>query len=160
MTTKNFDVKRVYEEWGCLGKATAGYLRPTSGPCAWIGRRVDNAAVPKVTRCYHAATKARTVPSASAQSEFNSLAEHWLSDTRYLSSIQQMVIHPAYQRIIGMGIAAIPLILHRLQKAPEQWFWALQSITGENPAREQDSGRMNRLRTAWLEWGKQRGYSW
>lgn len=35
--------------------------------------------------------------------EFNTLAEEWRAETRMLSFVTQKSMHPAYQRIIGMG---------------------------------------------------------
>jgi hypothetical protein len=43
--------------------------------------------------------------------------------------------HPAYQRIIEMGQPVMPLIFRELEREPDHWFWALQSITGENPVK-------------------------
>jgi hypothetical protein len=42
--------------------------------------------------------------------------------------------HPAYRRIIDMGRDTVPYILEDLvQNGPDDWFWALTTITGENP---------------------------
>ena len=43
--------------------------------------------------------------------KFYSLAEAWRQDVRVTSSLTEMILHPAYQRIIGMGFAAVPLHL-------------------------------------------------
>ena len=65
-------------------------------------------------------------------------------------------MHPAYQRIIGMGSDAVPLILRELQKRRGHWFWALHFITGEDPTRAGDD--VDQARDAWLAWGKSHGY--
>ncbi len=57
-----------------------------------------------------------------------------------------------------MGVVAIPLILRDLRQQPDHWFWALRSITGENPIQPKDRGRVVKMAEAWLEWGRQRGY--
>ena len=44
-----------------------------------------------------------------------------------------MVMHPSYQRIIGMGEDAIPLILNELDRQPDHWFWALHSLLALTP---------------------------
>src|SRR5437879_981508 len=62
--------------------------------------------------------------------KFADLAETWRRETGYFSFTQQRVLHPAYQRIIGMGWAAVPLILQELEHQPEHWSWALRAITG------------------------------
>ena len=66
--------------------------------------------------------------------------------------------HPAYQKIIGMGQEAIPLILQDLKATKAQWFWALRSIAGESPIRPQDRGDIDAMTDAWLAWGKRRRY--
>jgi len=45
----------------------------------------------------------------------------------------KLASHHAYQRIIGMGDQAIPLLLRELQREVDLWFWALEAITGEDP---------------------------
>jgi hypothetical protein len=67
-------------------------------------------------------------------------------------------MHPAYQQIIGMGEEAIPFILQELQKKTAHWFWALKSITGEDPVPSNQRGRMDQMRDAWLRWGNKQGY--
>lgn len=67
-------------------------------------------------------------------------------------------MHPAYQRIIGLGPIAIGLILRELQERPEQWFWALKALTGEDPVSPQSRGQVAAMTAAWLAWGQQRGY--
>ena len=63
-----------------------------------------------------------------------------------------------YQQIIGMGTAAVPLILEELQREPDQWFWALECITEENPVPPQDAGRVRAMAEAWVRWGIERGF--
>ncbi|NET62495.1 MAG: hypothetical protein F6K47_42285, partial [Symploca sp. SIO2E6] len=60
---------------------------------------------------------------------FKHLVQQWKAETRFLSSTHQMVLHPAYQQIIGMGEAAVPLLLRELEKKSGRWFWAIKSIT-------------------------------
>jgi hypothetical protein len=86
---------------------------------------------------------------------FAELAEAWRRETQFISFVQQRVVHPAYQRIIGMGWAAVPLILRELQRQPEHWLWALQAITGEEPAR--NASGLQAASEAWLRWGRERG---
>ncbi|HLP91243.1 MAG TPA: hypothetical protein VK184_22015 [Nostocaceae cyanobacterium] len=103
-------------------------------------------------------------PSFSIQSKieatFAALANQWLAETRGLSSTNQMCMHPAYQQIIGMGEAVIPLLLRELEKKSGQWFWALKSITREDPVPPEHRGKTKDMIKIWLEWGRQRGYKW
>ncbi len=63
-----------------------------------------------------------------------------------------------YQRIIGMGMPVVPLILEELRREPDQWFWALESITEQNPVSSDAVGKVRQMAQAWIEWGKQQGY--
>ena len=89
---------------------------------------------------------------------FERLARQWEEDTRFTSSITEMVLHPAYQQIIGMGPAALPLLLKALRKKPDHWFWALKVISGEDPTPPECAGRVSAMRDAWLSWGRDHGY--
>lgn len=93
-----------------------------------------------------------------AESQFHSLADQWRRETGMLSSINKMVMHPAYQRIIGMGAGAIVPILRELQRRPDHWFWALSAITGENPVPQECVGNLRQMADAWTDWGRKRGY--
>lgn len=87
--------------------------------------------------------------------EFENLADEWEQATDFESVVARKVMHPAYQRIIGMGHPAVPLILRRLKREPRQWFWALTSITGEDPAQGETTA--DGAAQAWLEWGRRQG---
>jgi hypothetical protein len=91
------------------------------------------------------------------QETFEALAERWREDTAVMSSVTQMSMHPAYQRIIGMGPKVVPLILRELEREPDHWFWALTFITGEDPVPPEDAGDIRRMTEAWLRLGRQRG---
>lgn len=89
---------------------------------------------------------------------FEQLAARWRAETRFSSSTTEIATHPAYQRIIGLGPAAIPLILAELGREPAHWFWALTALTGENPVAAEDSGRVPAMAAAWLKWGRENGW--
>lgn len=95
--------------------------------------------------------------TVTAQTRFPGLAEQWRKETKHLSASQQSAMHPAYQQIIGLGRAVIPLILLELRDKPERWFWALASISGENPVPEEERGNARAMRARWLDWGRMRG---
>jgi hypothetical protein len=80
----------------------------------------------------------------------------WRRESTWLATVQQMVLLPSYQRIIGMGPAVVPLLLGELKARPAHWFWALNAITREDPAAGID--RFSDAREAWLSWGRDRGY--
>ena len=89
------------------------------------------------------------------EAEFHSLVEQWKADTGASSLVQQQIQHPAYQRIIGMGPQAVPLILHEMRRRPDHWFWALHAITGEQPVTS--GATFGEATEAWLAWGRTRG---
>ncbi len=86
------------------------------------------------------------------------LKAEWEADTAHLSSVTEIAMHPAYQQIIGMGPIAIPLILSEMKRKPDHWFWALKSITGEDPVLDENRGQILQMTKAWLHWGIEQGY--
>jgi hypothetical protein len=58
------------------------------------------------------------VETSGLEDTFLALAAQW--ETGMLSLVQKMVMHPAYQRIIGMGQPVVPLILRELEQEPDQ----------------------------------------
>jgi hypothetical protein len=90
------------------------------------------------------------------QVTFTSLCQQWKRDTGRLSVLVKKVMHRAYQQIIGLGAPALPLILKELARADDHWFWALEAISRENPAR--DCTTFEDAANAWLRWGAERGF--
>ena len=91
---------------------------------------------------------------------FKELVREWKKEHHRGADVLEMVMHPAYQHIIGMGPSVIPFLLRELEQQPEHWFWALYAITGENPIPSESEGNISKMAEAWLEWGKQQGYQW
>ncbi len=102
-------------------------------------------------------TAAPTTQAKSVSERFARLAERWRKDTRFVSSIHEMVLHPAYQQIIGMGQEALPFILRELTHHPDHWFWALHSITGVDPVPVEDRGNLAAMTRHWLRWAQEQG---
>jgi hypothetical protein len=106
-----------------------------------------------------------TTPSAAprpapydVRQRFQQLAAEWKERSRHLSNTAQMAMLKPYQRIIGMGDRALPLILEELQREPDHWFWALEAITQANPVPPEAAGKVRQMAEAWIAWGKQHGY--
>jgi hypothetical protein len=95
-------------------------------------------------------------PYEDLRRTFVSLRDEWKAETSISSSTQDISMHPAYQRIIGLGRQAMPLLLRELQANPDQWFWALEAISRENPAGEDDD--FDTRAQKWIGWGRERGY--
>jgi hypothetical protein len=92
------------------------------------------------------------------EAEFSKLTAEWKAERTATSSTAEIVIHPAYQRIIGMGMPAVPLILRELNTELDHWFWALKAISGEDPIPAEHLGKMKQMAEDWLEWGRTKGY--
>ncbi len=99
-------------------------------------------------------TKNDLKPNGEINSElaekFYSLASQWQSDVEGMSSTAQMSQHPAYQEIIGMGTKVVPLLLRELKQNPLYWLLALSEITGENPIKPEQRGRVIQMAEAWI----------
>jgi hypothetical protein len=91
----------------------------------------------------------------SLRVEFDALSKKWQRETRHLPQIAKAIAHPSYLRIIGMGEAAVPLLLEALRDRPAPWFTALRAITNIEPARLGDNPAQ--AREAWLAWGVEEG---
>ena len=89
---------------------------------------------------------------------FYNLVEEWKQDIEFESSLTRMILHPAYQRIIGLGENALPLIFNELRQDPDYWFWALSAITGEDPLAPKDMGSLKKMTEAWLRWAETHNY--
>ncbi|MBM3764064.1 MAG: hypothetical protein FJW32_01615 [Acidobacteria bacterium] len=87
---------------------------------------------------------------------FQELANQWRKETRILSSIQAKIYHPCYPRIIGLGTPVLPLIFTDLRDNGGLWYWALECITGDNPAT--NATTLDEQKRAWLEYATAKGY--
>jgi hypothetical protein len=100
-----------------------------------------------------------SLPS-SVEEQFLGLAQQWRQERGPTSSTTQMAVCPSYQRIIGLGCAAVPFLLRELERQPDHWFWALKAITGADPVPAASRGRLGEMADCWLAWGREQGYSW
>jgi hypothetical protein len=99
-------------------------------------------------------------PSESVEERFRRLEARWTAETGYLSSCSDIVEHPAFREIIGLGKAVVPFLLRDLEERPRLWVWALPEITGENPVSPNEGGNIGKMSEAWLRWGRANGYQW
>ena len=44
-----------------------------------------------------------------------------------------------------------------MQRQPDDWFYALRAITGDNPVTNQIAGDVKKMTEAWVAWGRKRG---
>ena len=85
---------------------------------------------------------------------FAKLREEWRAGTRTEASLVTILMHPAYQRIIGLGMVVVPLIMEELSSELDHWHWALAAVTGEDPVPEDAAGDLEAIAAAWLSWWK------
>jgi hypothetical protein len=97
-----------------------------------------------------------SLPDVLTEDEFQELVEEWRADTRFLSSVSDKVIHPAYQRIMANGPSSLPMILSDMRREPDHWFWALYFIVGRDVAEGTET--IEAATAAWTKWGEERGY--
>lgn len=90
----------------------------------------------------------------SLPDKFRILVENWKRDSQYVSSTQEMANLKTYRQIIDIGREVLPLLLMELQRDPDYWFVALQELSGANPVRPDQLGRLNQMSNAWLQWGR------
>ena len=109
----------------------------------------------------------KTTKTEELEATFNELARIWRKETGFHSNDYFIVSHPAYQQIIEMGEAVLPLIFREMETSGGHWFWALRAITGANPEpppKKLPAGwvglDIKAIREVWLQWGREQGYQW
>src|SRR5881397_4365217 len=96
----------------------------------------------------------------SVETRFRRLERTWLDEIGYSSSPKELCSHWAFQEILGMGEAVVPLMLRDLEERPRLWVWALPKITGIDLAPPSDGGNIAVMSQLWLHWAKEHGYEW
>jgi hypothetical protein len=87
--------------------------------------------------------------------KFEKLANNWYEETCGFSSITKKITNFNYLKIIALGQAVVPLILHSLAQKPDHWFVALKALTDQDPVESGDN--FEQAVEAWLKWGKKEG---
>lgn len=98
------------------------------------------------------------VSQENNEERFYNLSATWKYEKTFISSIESIVLHPAYQQIIGMGSKVLPYIFKELNNSIDHWFWALKTITGQDPVSPSDRGDMEKMKLAWMNWATTNGY--
>ena len=89
---------------------------------------------------------------------FARLVVQWHHERGVTSSLSEMILCPSYLKIIGMGEAAIPLILAQMKEEkddPDHWSAALEAITGVDPVPEEAYGDTVKMAEAWFAWAEE-----
>lgn len=90
--------------------------------------------------------------------EFERLVNQIHKDTRFSSNMQTTFLHPDYQKIIGMGKVALPLIFENMKYNNPHVFWyhALRQITNEDPVDKKLWGNVRAMDDCWLKWWQEK----
>ncbi len=128
-------------------------LRPRAGSAVsderFVQRKIDRLAAEPDPR------------SRARDAKFERLVEDWKNAIQAHSITAKVAMHPSYQQMIGMGKEILPLIFGRITRQNEKsafWFWALASISAENPVPPEIRGNVREMTRAWLSWGEANGY--
>ena len=89
-------------------------------------------------------------------SHFQALVLRWNRERSPHSSSARLTSHPAYQEIIALGPAVVPLLLQELERAPDHWFRALHALTGADPVPDDSRGKVREMTDAWLRWTREK----
>jgi hypothetical protein len=85
---------------------------------------------------------------------FRHLADEWIEDTQFQSSLTRITNHPSYRKIISLGNEVVPLILGDLAANRRPWFTALREITGADPVQPNERGNVAAMADSWLRWAR------
>ena len=100
-------------------------------------------------------------PTLTIEARFSQHADKWEKETENLSSPAQIMMHPSYQAVLGMAQSnkeeIIRLMLVDLRDKRRLWFWALSFLTQDNPVTASQSGKLDAMIAAWVQWGKNKG---
>ena len=101
---------------------------------------------------------------------FSELSKQWIKETAFHSNDYFIVNHPAYQQIVALGEAALPLIFREMEKGETAVHWphVLSAVTGSDPTpspgRSPSPGwvalDIRAIHEAWLQRGREQGYQW
>jgi len=144
-----------YTDWQYSVKSEYDKQRRLARVFRWCGGRreaLGSRAFRKHPRYYKASKSA----TERLRSKFTDLAAQWRRETKFSSSVDDKVMHSAYQSIIAMGRSAVPLVLEELESRRGHWFWGLHLMTGVDPV--PPDANIDAARDAWLKWGRQQGH--
>lgn len=99
-----------------------------------------------------------TTNSLDVALEFERLASRWHDETDGASNPALITGMQSYLDIVALGPRVVPLILRDLETRGGFWYPALLALTREWPVAEEDRGIPKKMKSAWLAWGRERGY--
>jgi len=82
---------------------------------------------------------------------FNELYEQWREKTKFHSYIGNTT-DIYHEKIIQLGWRAVPFIINKLKEDHAHLFIALSRITGENPVKKENMGKIKKMAEDWIQW--------
>ena len=82
---------------------------------------------------------------------FNELYTQWREKTKFHSYIGNST-DVYYEKIIQLGWRAVPFIIKKLKEDHAHLFIALSRITGENPVKKENMGKVKKMAEDWIQW--------
>jgi hypothetical protein len=87
----------------------------------------------------------------SVEDVFNKLYMQWREQSKFDSFIgNSKDIY--YEKIIQLGESVVPLIISKLRKENAHLFIALSRITGKNPVKKENMGKVRKMAEDWIQW--------
>jgi hypothetical protein len=124
--------------------------KPVTFSCNFVNAGQDPMP-PILTRNSHQASSPITAQS------FQAAVSEWKRETSFVSSVSEIIGHPAFRRIVAWGPSSVPFILQELRKRPSFLIIALGEITGEDPVAASATGKVTEMSKSWLAWGEKNG---
>ena len=94
--------------------------------------------------------------SVRSDSEIYQWIEEWKRESTPLSFLEDAYNLPSYEKIVSLGMRAVPVLLQELAANADYWDVALRRITGEDPTTG-DEADIEAVCAAWLRWGHSKG---
>lgn len=90
----------------------------------------------------------------SKKEQFYGRRDLWQKETSHLSSVSQIVEHPAYREIVKMGKEVVPWIIDDIKFHGTTFWWhALREILKDGPiVPEYGRGKLRLINELWLAW--------
>lgn len=95
----------------------------------------------------------KKVRASVTETQFYTLSAKWKDETAIYSTDADIVDNDSYRELVKMGIKIVPYILKDLDESVV-WFPLLQEITKANPVPRPHIGDSEKMREAWLDWGR------
>ena len=148
----SFSLQRNVSSRTVVKYESGSTTQPRLGPMYFI---CDN----KADRSTYDRTILDRVVEYSYRSHFDEIAQRWLDETGWMSSIGAITRHPGYRQIVDLGIPAAKFALERLARGDVrvQWFPVLRDVTGTDPVPREARGDVPAMTEAWVAWGRARG---